>query len=101
METHISRRCVTRSCGPVLGKLTLGVIGRNKGLFRILVAVSIDGLISKLSLNTLEAFGSVWLGTLRLGEVLQALCLATHGALDLDLLLPSATVTVDGLGDLA
>jgi hypothetical protein len=48
--------------------LAVGVVGRNECLFQILIAILVERLVCKLSLNALETFGSIGLGALRFGE---------------------------------
>ena len=66
---------------------------------RLLVLLLVDGGIRKLDLYALVALRCIRFRALRLGELIQALGLAAHDALYLDLLLAGAVVAVDGFVD--
>ena len=99
-RTHVVGRSVSCGRGEILRILAVRVVRRKESVLQVLIAVFVDGFIRKLSFDTLEAFGSIGLCTLRFGKLFQALGFTTHGALDLDLLLPSTSLTVDSLVNL-
>ncbi|KAH8627366.1 hypothetical protein IG631_17134 [Alternaria alternata] len=98
--THIVGGSVSCSRGEVLRILAVGVVCRKESVLQVLIAIFVDGFVRKLSFDTFKTFGSIGLCTLRFGKLFQALGFTAHGALDLDLLLPSTSLTVDSLVNL-
>jgi hypothetical protein len=99
-RTHVVGRSVSCGRGEILRILAVRVVRRKESVLQVLIAVFVDGFVRKLSFDTLEAFGSIGLCTLRFGKLFQAFSFTAHGALDLDLLLPSTCLTVDSLVNL-
>lgn len=90
------RRGIGCGCGKVLGILAIRVVGSDESFVEIFVLVLVKGVLIKLRLNTLEAPRSVRVTALRLCKFLQTLYLSTHCTFDLDHLLTSAGLAVDG-----